>query len=437
MTSYFVQNDWTRHSDNVLEAKGFINSENRNQLIDFFNEQDTTCRLHPHVHHTVNNEEVSDVLFWDPECFTSDGQVGDYNAPLGEISVLLHQMNDAANRRTGLPMKLSKVVFHKYSKGSTGPEHADVYPLASLLYLNDDYQGGDLFFSKQNMNISPSAGSLLVFDGGEDHTHGVTEITEGVRYVFVAFWDYEEPAQMHEFWNQEQEKNANKYDQMHEFWNEDQEKSADQYGRIEKNRKRLESLHPNAKVLFADSFPILEIDNFIEMPLADSLVHLLRANNIQGDECFGTKCFPEYYKKAYREDPEPQNSFGVSTDTLQDINKEIKTLVAKFLDRDEASIAFSKFKGHNHITSSHSPPHYHQPGIAVAILVLSEGFEGGEVYIPSVDIVLKTKPYALYIYVEHEKAKHGISTVTRGERISLVSHWQDIDNPYDKAGANV
>jgi len=236
---------------------------------------------------------------------------------------------------------------------------------------------------------------------------------------------------------QEHEKNANRYDQIHEFWSQDEERTADKYSGIYGNRKRLESLHPNAKVLFADKFPILEISNFIEMPLAESLVNLLKINHIQGDECFGTKCFPEYYKKAYGKDPEHQAVGDVNATTLQDINKELKTLVAKFLDRDEASIAFSKFKGHNHITSAHSPPHYHQPGIAVAILVLNEDFQGGEVYIPSVDIVLPTKPYALYIYLEHEKAQHGVSTITRGERISLVSHWQDINHRYDKAGANV
>lgn len=419
MTSYFVQNDWVRHSDNVLEAKDFIDLANRSELIDFFDQQNSACKLHDHTHHTVNNEEVSGVLFWEPECFPKNDQTTKNYSTLVGISRLLHEMNDAANRRTGLPMKLAKVVFHKYSNQSIGPEHSDVHPIASLLYLNDDYEGGELYFPKQNIDISPSAGSLVVFDGGTNYIHGVRQITEGDRYVFVAFWDYEEPTKMHDFWNKEDS----------EF--------ADRALRISENRNRLEALHPNAKVLFADKFPILEIHNFIEMPLAESLVNLLKINHIQGDECFGTKCFPEYYKKTYGQDPEPKDAYGVSTATLQDINKEIKTLVAGFLNRDESSMAFSKFKGHNHSTNSHSPPHHHEPGIAVGMLVLNEKFDGGEVYIPSVDIVLQTKPYSLYIFIEDEQAKHGISTITSGEKISLVSHWQDIDSPYNNAGANL
>lgn len=419
MTDYFIHHNWVRHSENVWEAKGFANEDNRAELIDFFNQQDSSCNLHNHNHHTVNNQDKSDVLFWDAECIPKNKALERVYDSLSGISRLLHEMNDAANRRTGYPMQLTKVVFHKYVKNSSGPEHADVYPLATLLYLNDDYKGGQLYFPKQGFSISPAAGSLLAFDGGTDHKHAVKEITEGNRYVFVAFWDYEDSTKMKEFWQSENEH------------------TAAISKNLEDDRKRLESMHPRAKVLFHSSFPIVEINNFIEKPLADSLVNLLKANHMPNDECFAPPCFPEYYEKIYGKKPEPVQVDGADENTLKEINAQLKTLVAAFLNRYEHSLAFSKFKGHNHITGAYSPPHQHEPAVGVAILSLNEDFEGGEITIPSLDIEFAVKPYSLYIFREHEMAKHGVKMVTGGERICLVSHWQDLDHPYDKAGANI
>ena len=40
------------------------------------------------------------------------------------------------------------------------------------------------------LSISPKAGSYIVFPGGVENIHGVTEITSGTRYTMVSFWDF-------------------------------------------------------------------------------------------------------------------------------------------------------------------------------------------------------------------------------------------------------
>jgi hypothetical protein len=60
---------------------------------------------------------------------------------------------------------------------------------AAILYINDDYKDGTLFFvNKENSDLRPKPGTLLVFPGNEEFQHGVRHVGEGpIRYVIVGF----------------------------------------------------------------------------------------------------------------------------------------------------------------------------------------------------------------------------------------------------------
>ena len=59
---------------------------------------------------------------------------------------------------------------------------------AVIIYLNDDYNGGELFFPDHNFEIKPPARSMIIFPGTEDYMHGVKEVLEGpTRYVMPSF----------------------------------------------------------------------------------------------------------------------------------------------------------------------------------------------------------------------------------------------------------
>jgi len=60
---------------------------------------------------------------------------------------------------------------------------------AAILYINDDYKDGTLFFkNKENSDLRPEPGTLLVFPGNEEYEHGVRFVGEGpIRYVTVGF----------------------------------------------------------------------------------------------------------------------------------------------------------------------------------------------------------------------------------------------------------
>lgn len=60
---------------------------------------------------------------------------------------------------------------------------------ASILYINDDYKNGELFFkNKEDSELRPKPRTLLVFPGNEEYEHGVRPVGDGpIRYVTVGF----------------------------------------------------------------------------------------------------------------------------------------------------------------------------------------------------------------------------------------------------------
>jgi hypothetical protein len=62
--------------------------------------------------------------------------------------------------------------------------------LANILYLNDDYEGGELFFPKINIFIKPQKGDLYLFPSSFIYSHKSMPIKSGTKYSIVTMFDY-------------------------------------------------------------------------------------------------------------------------------------------------------------------------------------------------------------------------------------------------------
>lgn len=59
--------------------------------------------------------------------------------------------------------------------------------LGIVYYINDNYDGGELFYPKLNIEYKPKAGDLIIHPGTIEYMHGVRDVTSGVRYSMNMF----------------------------------------------------------------------------------------------------------------------------------------------------------------------------------------------------------------------------------------------------------
>ena len=55
---------------------------------------------------------------------------------------------------------------------------------SGVLYLNDDYEGGETYFPNLNKSVKPLKGKFVLFPANVEYTHGVNKIsTKNYRYT--------------------------------------------------------------------------------------------------------------------------------------------------------------------------------------------------------------------------------------------------------------
>ena len=85
--------------------------------------------------------------------------------------------------------------FVKYEgEGTHFNIHADHGPMynctvSAVIYINDDYEGGELYFPLQGVQFKPKKGAAYFFPGDKNYIHGVTEVKSGLRFTCPFFWE--------------------------------------------------------------------------------------------------------------------------------------------------------------------------------------------------------------------------------------------------------
>jgi|GEM_PF-6255044 predicted 2-oxoglutarate/Fe(II)-dependent dioxygenase YbiX len=70
-------------------------------------------------------------------------------------------------------------------------ENNDTMDYSSLVYLNDNYTGGELFFKNEDGTeevFKMKALSCIVFDSGKSNGHGVKKVLGGRRYTIPSWY---------------------------------------------------------------------------------------------------------------------------------------------------------------------------------------------------------------------------------------------------------
>jgi predicted 2-oxoglutarate/Fe(II)-dependent dioxygenase YbiX len=81
---------------------------------------------------------------------------------------------------------------HADSENPGGAPHPYAWrAFASIIYLNDDFEGGQIYFPELELAPKIKPGMLVFFPGTLEFLHGVKMITRGERYTVASFWTFD------------------------------------------------------------------------------------------------------------------------------------------------------------------------------------------------------------------------------------------------------
>ena len=90
---------------------------------------------------------------------------------------------------------MEAINFVRYGKDQHFGIHSDhgfsyTCTVSSVMYLNDDYEGGELYFPFLGINLKPKAGDIVLFPSTYIYSHAALPVTNGIKYSAVTMFDY-------------------------------------------------------------------------------------------------------------------------------------------------------------------------------------------------------------------------------------------------------
>jgi hypothetical protein len=126
---------------------------------------------------------------------TQGWQDKNLNITVKPISITLHGRLNKLVKKADPSLELGGFgTLQRMQSGVELKSHTDQHTdpsirYAAILYINDDYKDGELFFkNRADSDLRPKPGTLLIFPGNEEYEHGVRPVSDGpTRYVTVGF----------------------------------------------------------------------------------------------------------------------------------------------------------------------------------------------------------------------------------------------------------
>jgi hypothetical protein len=127
--------------------------------------------------------------------FVNDPGIEVYNGVKEIVDAIQNKFGFAADK-----ISINRVLYQVLREGEELGYHTDAYGgvdgygvigYSALLYLTDDYEGGEILFYDNDTPTSykPELGTLIYFKGDENYPHSVNKIISGERANIILFFD--------------------------------------------------------------------------------------------------------------------------------------------------------------------------------------------------------------------------------------------------------
>lgn len=178
------------------------------KYIEFLEELDSNESSYPYVEKWKEWKASNDDL-----CYGQKKQINDLNSLSNDENLnkrilyiinaikepfLLCSINYLKAREMGSPTKIKNFAINKYFPGKEMGPHLDSYgnsikkTFTMLIYLNDNYDGGEIEFTNHNIKIKPEEGSVIIFPTYSPYMHKSYPVESGNKYFCIAEFEIEE-----------------------------------------------------------------------------------------------------------------------------------------------------------------------------------------------------------------------------------------------------
>lgn len=192
--------------DMICEIENFITEEEQNYVLDVMRKNDIWD-----ITETVYNENgtiIYDHKPWQDRVATNDTikKIDEVNGTdfMGLLRDIIARLKPIIEDFYDVEVNPTAPALVRWPVGAMQFPHADKelhegpdagkennfpwYDLGTVFYFNDDYEGGELFFPKQDLVFKPKARAVYFFPGDKNFIHGVNRVSEGTRYTSPWFW---------------------------------------------------------------------------------------------------------------------------------------------------------------------------------------------------------------------------------------------------------
>lgn len=212
---------------NIRIIKNFLSQEEVNKILEAKNFSEELWALDFNINYP-KEKDVDEILWpsikqWDGMCinFTFDNFYDRYPIDKKFYKDLENKTRLVTEDRFNVKLKTEQYLINRWRVGRDQAPHLDYFiagegehdyemlashnipkpflesfegkfqtkHFSSLIYLNDDFEGGELWFPQHDkFSIKPEPGMLITFKGDEHTLHGVKMVTSGIRYTASIFW---------------------------------------------------------------------------------------------------------------------------------------------------------------------------------------------------------------------------------------------------------
>jgi hypothetical protein len=183
------------YKDDIVVYENFISLEECKNIINYWN-------------YRIENQKLQwmPISFYESYAFGFEDEDEDlllFNLSKDYFMQLKKKFQEVTEEAMQRPVKEVSYHAQKWIEGAFASFHSDNSTngkynaferskIASFLYLNDDFEGGELNFKDHPICFKPKAGMFAAFAGGHENEHEVKVVSKGDRYTIGSFWDYAE-----------------------------------------------------------------------------------------------------------------------------------------------------------------------------------------------------------------------------------------------------